>query len=230
MTDPRLVFLLDVDNTLLDNDRVKSDIQAALPGLIGDGRASRFWELYESVRDERGFVDYPLTAKRLGEDCHDPGLEQKVMDFLYSVRFMDYLYPHALECIQYLNTIGLPVIVSDGDQVYQVFKIKSSGLYDAVDGRVLITVHKEEELKHIFATWEADQYVAVDDKARIIEALEKCCPKTVTTVLVMQGHYASLDNLTREPDFILQKIGDLRTITKQQFLDPHAAEPAGTTA
>jgi FMN phosphatase YigB (HAD superfamily) len=135
--------------------------------------------------------------------------------------FRDYLYPHALDTIDYLNTIGEPVILSDGDPTFQPLKISKSGIAAAVHGRVLVVVHKEDELDKVFDRYPAGHYVAVDDKPRIVAALERECPTTFTTVLVEQGKYAEEDHYTPAPDIVVAAIADLRDISRAEFLHPH---------
>jgi FMN phosphatase YigB (HAD superfamily) len=212
----KLTFLLDVDNTLLNNDLLKTDIARDLEDRLGRQRATRFWELYEEVREDEDFVDYPRTVERLGEEYHDPDMTRDLRQLLRTFPFRRYLYPHVLETIAHLKTMGTVVILSDGDTVFQPLKIRESGLADAVDGHVLIYVHKEDELDAVFAAYPADHYVMVDDKARILAALETCCPTEFTTVLVCQGKYAHLD-ASPKPDHVIEHIADLRRFTRQQF-------------
>src|SRR2546423_15584322 len=168
----KLVFLLDVDNTLLDNDRLKADLAARIEDMLGPDKARRFWEIYEQVRAESDFVDLPQTVKRFTAMNGVKIPEQRLAGVIDSVPFTSYLYPRVLETIAYLNTLGECVILSDGDSVFQPYKIRESGLERAVDGRVLVFVHKEEELPKVFSAYPADHYVAVDDKPRIGSALE----------------------------------------------------------
>jgi FMN phosphatase YigB (HAD superfamily) len=216
---PTLVFLLDVDNTLLDNDHVKEAIADAVEKDIGPERAARFWQLYEVVRRETGYVDFPTTVTRLSGQLGDPSIADQLNNLLQRFPFKDYLYPHALDTIGYLNTLGDAVILSDGDSVFQPFKIKESGIEAAVSGRVLVYVHKEEELEHVFEAYPADHYEAVDDKPRIVSALEKACPTTFTTVLVEQGKYARDAGYAPPPDYVIPAIGDLRGFNREQFLN-----------
>ncbi|MBV9279054.1 MAG: HAD family hydrolase [Chloroflexi bacterium] len=215
---PSLVFLLDVDNTLLDNDRLKEDLQRTIEERIGQERARRFWEVYEDVRQDEDFVDYPETVRRMVVEYRDPGLGEQLQAILDAVPFTSYLYPHVMEAIAHLNTMGTAVILSDGDSVFQPQKIKKSGLEAAVEGRVLIFVHKELELPTVFERYPADHYVVVDDKARIIAALERECPTRFTTVLVLQGKYAHPEDFDPKPDLVVPHVGDLRTFPKDRFL------------
>jgi FMN phosphatase YigB (HAD superfamily) len=217
-TDASLVFLLDVDNTLLDNDRLKDDLAGRLREIIGVQQAERFWEIYEQVRGEQGFVDYPRTVRLLAQETRNPGLQTMLMQLLDTWDFRSYLYPHTLDTIAYLESLGTAVILSDGDSVFQPLKIKRSGLSDAVDGRVLVYVHKENELPAVFSLYPADHYVAVDDKPRIVSSLEKACPATFTTILVKQGKYADAGPFSPPPDYVVGEIGDLRYFSRQQFL------------
>ena len=218
-SDPRsIVFLLDVDNTLLDNDRLKEDLQRRFLGLLGQERSDRFWQIYEEVRRDEDYVDYPLTFKRMAEEQNDPELRTSLETVLEGLQFSSYLYPGVLGMLAYLRTLGTTVILSDGDQAFQPYKIRYSGLERAVDGRVLIYVHKEQELPRVFAHFPADHYVAVDDKPRILAALETECPTTFTTVLVLQGKYAVPGPSTPAPDYVIDRIAALHSFSKERFL------------
>lgn len=218
-SDPRsIVFLLDVDNTLLDNDRLKEDLQRRFLTLLGQERSDRFWQIYEEVRRDEDYVDYPLTFKRIAEEQNDPELRTSLETVLEGLQFSSYLYPGVLGTLAYLRTLGTPVILSDGDQVFQPYKIRYSGLERAVDGHVLIYVHKEQELPRVFAHFPADHYVAVDDKPRILAALETECPTTFTTVLVLQGKYAVPGAFTPAPDYVIDRIAALHSFSKERFL------------
>lgn len=221
-----IVFLLDVDNTLLDNDKLKSDISDNLERLVGPERAHRFWQLYEQVREEEDYVDYPTTVERMEKEYNDPALGRQLNDLLDRIAFKSYLYPHVLDTIAYLETLGTVTILSDGDSVFQPRKIRESGLEEAVHGNVMVYVHKEQELKHVFARYAARHYVAVDDKPRIVSALERDCPEKFTTILILQGKYARQGELEPKPDYVLPHIGDLRHFTREQFLAPGEARAA----
>ncbi len=213
-----IVFLLDVDNTLLDNDKLKSDLTTRLESLLGAERAAEFWRTYEMVRQEEDYVDYPTTVRRWVEASGDPNGGKALQQVLDSIDFPSYLYPHALDAIAYLRTIGTPAVLSDGDSVFQPQKIRESGIEAAVNGNVLIYIHKEAELPKVFSRFGADHYVMVDDKPRILSALEQTCPTTFTTVMVLQGKYARLNEYKPAPDYVLPAIADLRKLTPEQFL------------
>lgn len=211
-----LTFLLDVDNTLLNNDLLKADLARDLERRLGSEKAARFWDLYEDVREDEDFVDYPRTVQRLAEEYHDPAMARDLRHLLQNLPFQRYLYPHVMETIAHLRTMGAVVILSDGDTVFQPRKIRESGLEAAVNGHVLIYIHKEEELAAVFAAYPADHYVMVDDKPRILAALETCCPTEFTTVLVCQGKY-SHEDASPKPDYVVEHIADLRQFPWQQF-------------
>jgi FMN phosphatase YigB (HAD superfamily) len=212
-----LVIFLDVDNTLLDNDGLKADVGQKLHALFGEARAARFWEIYEEVRAEVDYVDYPTTIERFSSEDGEPGLLGRLTEILYNYPFKDRLYPDVFETLERLERRGLPVILSDGDPVYQPLKIQRSGLAEAVGGRVMICVHKEAELPRVFETYPADHYVMVDDKPRIHAALERTCPADFTTILVMQGKYAQDDTWEPRPDLVVDSIGDLRFLPDSAF-------------
>lgn len=218
--------MLDVDNTLLDNDRLKADLDRKLQATLGPERTERFWQLYEQARNERGYVDYPRTVQLMADEYHDADLVRELQATLDSISFRSYVYPHALETIAYLKTLGTVVILSDGDPVFQPKKIRESGLEAAVDGHVIISVHKEGELGTVFARYPAGHYVIVDDKPRILSALERECPSEFTTILVLQGKYASADSFSPRPDLVVPHIGDVRELTREQLTHPHSREGA----
>jgi FMN phosphatase YigB (HAD superfamily) len=210
--DDPIVFLLDVDNTLLDNDRFSADLDAHLTQALGaDGRA-RYRALYETDRDQRGYADYlePLQQMRR-EFPTDPDLLQ-VSRFLLDYPFAGCLYPGALDAIAALAERATPVILSDGDVVFQPRKIQRSGLWDAVQGRVLVYVHKEHMLDAVEQAYPAPHYVMVDDKPRLLAAIKAVLGARVTTVFVRQGHYATEAAVAEShppPDFTIARIGDL---------------------
>lgn len=215
-----VVFLIDCDNTLLDNDRVLEDLREHLTREFGAESSARYWAIFERLRDELGYADYlgALQRYRL-EDERDPRLLM-MSSFLVDYPFADRLYPGALDVIAHLRTQGPTVILSDGDVVFQPRKIQRSGLWDAVDGRVLIFVHKEQMLDAVEARFPARHYVMIDDKLRLLALMKAQWRDRLTTVFPRQGHYA-LDprNLATWPaaDLTVERIGyllghDLRAI------------------
>lgn len=226
-TERRLGFLLDVDNTLLDNDALKEYLAAELRRTLGDSGAARFWALYEEVRRERDVVDLPLTARRYAAEAGGVAgdatgradeLLATLMGLLDALPFARFVYPHALETLRYLATLGAVGILSDGDEVFQRMKIERSGLAAAVDGHVLIYAHKEQHLNEVAAAQPAEQRVLIDDKARILADVKAILGTRVTTVHVLQGHYAR-EPLPPgfQPDIIVAAIGDLRGIGADRF-------------
>jgi FMN phosphatase YigB (HAD superfamily) len=215
---PGVVFFLDVDNTLLDNDGLKADLARQLTDMLGSERSERFWEMYEQVRKDEDYVDYPTTVQRFSAEDGEAGLQDRLTRLLYDYPFRDRLYPHVFETLEHLAQFGVTVLLSDGDPVYQPLKIQRSGLAAAVDGRVMICVHKEAELPRVFATYPADHYVMIDDKPRIHAALERCCSTEFTTILVKQGKYATDDTVRPRPDLTADSIGDLRFWPEEKLL------------
>lgn len=220
MTGPDdVVFLLDVDNTLLDNDRVQDDLRTHLEQAFGAVSRDRYWAIFEALRDELGYADYlgALQRYRAGEvsgAMNDPRL-LLMSSFLVDYPFADRLYPGALDAIARLRTLGLTVILSDGDVVFQPRKVQRSGLWDAVEGRVLIYIHKEQMLGDLERRYPARHYVMVDDKLRILAAMKRILGDRLTTVFPRQGHYA-LDPriLSASPpaDVAVEGVGDLRDL------------------
>jgi hypothetical protein len=209
------VFLVDVDNTLLDNDAVIRDLRDCLRSSVGNDGERRYFEMLEELRADLGYVDYFGALQRLRmERPVDLGILD-VSLFLLRYPFADRVYPKALDVIAYLNTRAPVVILSDGDAVYQPRKVRQSGLSRAVDGRVLIYPHKEVMLDDVERRFPALRYVAVDDKLRLLAAIKKVWNERVTTVFVRQGHYANdPSQVTPHPaaDVTVDAIGDLGTI------------------
>lgn len=210
------VVLFDVDNTLLDNDRVIADLRAHLEQEFGAVTAGRYWAHFEALRSELGYADYLGALQRWRLDAEPlPGAEMRLLKmsgFLVDYPFADRLYPYALDVIQRLNASGPTVILTDGDVVFQPRKIQRSGLWDAVAGRVLIYVHKELMLDAVQQHYPARHYVMVDDKLRILAAMKGVMQSRLTTVFPRQGHYAlDLAAIAAYPpaDFTVERIGDL---------------------
>jgi FMN phosphatase YigB (HAD superfamily) len=207
-----VVFLLDCDNTLLDNDRVHDDLRAHLEREFGPENRDRYWQIFEDLRVELGYADYlgALQRYRLGA-MNDPRLLQ-MSSFLVDYPFAERLYRGSLAAIEHLRSWGLTVILSDGDVVFQPRKIQRSGLWEAVEGRVLIYIHKELMLDDVEQRYPARHYVMVDDKLRILAAMKKIWGNRLTTVFPRQGHYA-LDpkNILAYPaaDLAVERIGYL---------------------
>ncbi len=213
MTSPRkVVFLFDVDNTLLDNDRVEVDLMNHLEHEFGAETRDRYWAILEDLRTELGYADYlgALQRYRL-EDLCDPRL-LTMSSFLVDYPFAERLYPGALHVLEHVRAWGPTVILSDGDVVFQPRKVQSSGLWEAVEGHVLIYIHKEEMLDDVERRYPARHYVMVDDKLRIVTAMKKRWGSRLTTVWPRQGHYA-LDPqaIATYPaaDVTIERIGDL---------------------
>lgn len=208
----KLVFLFDVDNTLLDNDRVTADLKQQLEREVGHQRQERYWAIFEELRTELGYADYLGALQRYRavypRDPHVLALSE----FLLHYPFGDRLFPHALDAVQHIKQFGTPVILSDGDVVFQPHKIHDSGLFKAFAGAVLIYIHKEVELEDVARRYPAEHYVLIDDKIRILAEVKKIWGQQVTTVFVRQGHYA-LDQKTvssyPSADLTIERIGDL---------------------
>ncbi|MGE5130981.1 MAG: HAD family hydrolase [Sphingomonadaceae bacterium] len=206
-----LVFLFDVDNTLLDNDRVQADLRTELARRFGAASRDRYWAILEALRGELGYVDYlgALERYRL-ERMHDPRV-LRVSSWLIEYPFAERLYPRALQVLRRARQHARTVILSDGDAVFQPRKVERSGLWDAVQGDVLIYVHKEQMLDEVERLYPARHYVMLDDKLRILAAMKKIWGARVTTVFVRQGHYANdAAALAHYPpaDSALARIGD----------------------
>ena len=185
-----VVFLLDVDNTLLDNDRVAADLQRHLKREVGSEREQRYWAIFEQLREELGYADYLGALQRYRiEYPRDPHL-LTVSSFLVNYPFANRLFPNSLDVIDSVKQWGPAVILSDGDVVFQPRKVERSGLFDAVEKNVLIYIHKEQELEDVERRYPAKHYVLVDDKLRILTAVKQIWGSRVTTIFPRQGRYA----------------------------------------
>jgi FMN phosphatase YigB (HAD superfamily) len=219
----RTVFLFDVDNTLLDNDSIISDLSAHLDREVGTEHERSYWAIFEALRTELGYADYLGALQRYRNTYpHDP-CTLAASRFLMNYPFASRLFPGALEVIEHVRRWGTPALLTDGDIVFQPRKIDRSGLYDAFHGRVLIYVHKETELDDVEARYPADHYVMIDDKLRILDAMKKIWGAKVTTVFVRQGHYA-LDpaQVAAYPsaDLTIERIREISDYDRGRFAAP----------
>ncbi len=210
-----VVFLLDVDNTLLDNDEIDRDLQRHLRQAFGADCEARYWQIFEDLRAELGYADYLGTLQRYRlEHPRDPHLLEMSL-FLVDYPFADRLYPGALDVVKWLRAVGQTVILSDGDVVFQPRKVERSGLWDAVDGHVLIYIHKEQMLEDVEERYPARHYVMVDDKLRILAESKRVWGNRLTTVFPRQGHYASDPKIVAAyppADVSIERIGELRDV------------------
>jgi FMN phosphatase YigB (HAD superfamily) len=218
---PGTVFLFDVDNTLLDNDRVANDLKRYLADKVGEACSRRYWDIFEQLRTELGYADYlgALQGYRV-ERPGDPKL-LAVSHFMVNYPFANRLFPESLDAVEYARQLGRALILSDGDVVFQPLKIDRSGLYEIFEGHVLIYIHKELELDDVEARYPAAHYIMVDDKVRILAAIKKHWGARVTTVFPRQGHYAMDAALVAEypkPDITLERIGELQKYSREQIL------------
>jgi FMN phosphatase YigB (HAD superfamily) len=210
-TDPNVVFLFDVDNTLLDNDRVTRDLHRHLESEVGARGAMRYWAIFEKLRAELRYADYLGALQRFRTEYpHDLRL-LTVSRFLVNYPFANRLYPNSLDVIERARSWGRTALLTDGDVVFQPRKVERSGLGEAVDGHVLVYVHKEKELADVSRRYPSRHYVVVDDKLRLLTAIKKIWKTRVTTVFVRQGHYAQDSKIVAEcppADLTLERIGD----------------------
>jgi FMN phosphatase YigB (HAD superfamily) len=224
-----VVFLLDVDNTLLDNDQLIADLRQRLVAEFGTAAAARYWSIFDALRAEFGFVDYLGALQRFRgvvDDAASVRLAQ-VSAFLIDYPFAERLYPRALDVVARLDRLGPTVILSDGDVVFQPRKIERSGLSNAVSDRVLICIHKEAALADVERLYPAHRYVMIDDKLRLLTAMKKVWGERLVTVFVRQGHYA-LDpaETGRYPaaDVTVERIGELLESDVASWLEAVAPE------
>ncbi len=222
MTAPhRVVFLFDVDNTLLDNDHVTADLRRYLEREVGVERNARYWAIFEELRSELGYADYLGALQRYrGEYPRDPHI-LAVSAYLINYPFANRLFPNALDVLEMCRAWGPTVVLSDGDVVFQPRKIERSAIWDAVGGDVLIYIHKEHELDDVERRYPAEHYVLVDDKVRILAAVKEIWGDRLSTVFPKQGHYAhDPQEVAKYPaaDITVERIGDLLAYDLPAFL------------
>jgi FMN phosphatase YigB (HAD superfamily) len=222
MTRPHdLVFLFDVDNTLLNNDHVERDLRQHLSSELSPQARDRYFEIFEELRQECGYADYLGAIERYRlEALHDPRV-LKTSCWLVDYPFAQRLYPEALDVVEHVRRLGLPVILSDGDAVFQPRKVERSGLWGAFKGLVLIYMHKETMLADVEKLYPAPHYVMVDDKLRLLAAIKQFWGNRVTTVFVKQGHYATDAKILASyppADIQIDRIGDLLDYHLAAFL------------
>ncbi len=209
------VFLFDVDNTLLDHDRVTKDLRNFLNSEVGEERSSHYWNIFETLRAELGYADYLGALQRYRiENPYDSHL-LSVSTFLVNYPFANRLFPNSLDVLELCKGLGTVVILTDGDVVFQPRKIETSGLFKAVDGNILIYIHKEKELSDVERRYPSKKYILIDDKLRILSAVKEVWGERVTTVFPRQGHYAfdaSQTSLYPPADIQIERIGDLLNV------------------
>jgi FMN phosphatase YigB (HAD superfamily) len=206
------VFLFDVDNTLLDNDRIQADLGKHLADNYGSDVRDRFWVIFEQLRAELGYADYLGALKRYRlEAMHHPKV-LRIANWLVDYPFHERLYPNAISVVKAAQRFGITAILSDGDAVFQPRKIERSGLWSVFGDNVLIYVHKELELADVETHFPSKRYVMIDDKLRILDAIKRIWADRVTTVFPRQGHYAADAKILSEfppADITIEHIGDL---------------------
>ena len=214
------VFLLDVDDTLLDNDRFGADLGKRLESDFGAEARKRYWGIFEELRAQSGFADYLGSLQVFRNGLDDDPRFLGMSDFLLEYQFANLLYPQALQAIGHLRTMGRAVILSDGDVVFQPRKIKHAGIWNAVEGAVLIYIHKEKVLDHVQRRYPASHYVVVDDKPNLLAAMKSQLREKLTTVFVRQGHYAlaaGSNSLQPPPDRVIERIGEILNFQSSDF-------------
>lgn len=231
-TEPNtVVFLFDVDNTLLDNDRVIEDLRRYLARELGDERTQQYFEIFERLRSELGYADYlgALQSYR-NHNPRDPHV-LALASFLIDYPFANRLFPGSLDALEHAARMGQTVILSDGDVVFQPRKVERSGLFAAVEQRVLIYIHKELELDDVSRRFPADHYVLVDDKMRILTAVKQRWGSKLTSVFPKQGHYARAADVPSypAPDVTLERIGDLVQYDLPALLRAASAQAQAST-
>ncbi len=214
------VFLLDVDNTLLDNDRFQSDLGERLADGFGAAARDLYWDIFGRLRDASGYADYLASMQALRPSLGDDPKLLEMSDFLLDYPFHERLYPSALDAIAHLKDFGTPVVLSDGDAIFQPRKVRRSGIRAAVAGRVLIYIHKEQSVADIERREPARGYFMIDDKPHLLAAVKRILTSRVTTVFVRQGHYArapGIEAIEPKPDRVIDRIGELNDWQPRDF-------------
>jgi FMN phosphatase YigB (HAD superfamily) len=220
MLNSDVVFLLDVDNTLLDNDRFGADLGNRLESDFGVDARKRYWAIFEDLRAKLGFADYLGSLQVFRNGLDDDPRFLGLSDYLLEYQFANLLFPQALQAIRHVRSLGRAVVLSDGDVVFQPRKIKHAGIWNAVDGAVLIYVHKEKVLDHVQRRYPASHYVVVDDKPNLLAAMKTQLGARLTTVFVRQGHYAlaaGANEARPPPDRTIERIAELATFRSSDF-------------
>lgn len=216
-----IVFLLDVDNTLLDNDKVTADLKRHLGQAFGPERQERYWAIFEELRKELGYADYLGALQRYrAENPRDPNF-LTLSHYMLEYPFANRIYPGAIDMIEKFNGWGQSVVLSDGDVIFQPRKIERSGILEAVEGRVLIYVHKELELPDVEKRFPADHYVMVDDKIRILTEMKKYWGGKLTTIFPRQGHYALDPAIVSQyppADLTIDRVGDVVNLDRDTIV------------
>lgn len=217
----KAVFLFDVDNTLLDNDRVAQNLRAFLEKEVGPERSDRYWEIFEEERAELGYADYLGALQRYRVEHPYDTHVLAVSTFLINYPFANRLFPNSLDAVDHCRKFGRTVVLTDGDVVFQPRKVERSGLFEAFEGNILIYIHKEHELEDVERRYPAEHYVLVDDKLRILTAIKKIWGERVTTVFPRQGHYAFDEKeIAKYPpaDITIERIGDLLNFSEEDLI------------
>jgi len=220
MTPSPFVFLVDVDNTLLDNDRIQADLKRHLEREFGAASRDRYWVILEALFVELGYRDYLGALQRYRVEHPQDVRLMSMSSYLVDYPFANRLYPGALDVLERFRSWGPTVILSDGDVVFQPRKVERSGIWEAVDGHVLIYIHKEETLDDVERRYPAQHYVLVDDKPRILAAAKKIWRDRVTTIFPRQGQYARDAKAYPPADLTVERIGDLMTHDLPELLSP----------
>jgi FMN phosphatase YigB (HAD superfamily) len=223
MATNHIVSLFDVDNTLLDNDRITADLKRHLEREVGHEQQERYWTIFEQLRSELGYAEYLGALQRYRLEHPRDSHLLTVSHFMVNYPFANRLFPNALDVVEHVKQWGAAVILSDGDVVFQPRKIERSGLFEAADGNVLIYVHKEQELDDVERRYPAAHYVLIDDKLRILSAVKERWGARVTTVFPRQGHYAhDVQALATYPpaDVRIERIGELLRYDLAALLTP----------
>jgi FMN phosphatase YigB (HAD superfamily) len=206
-----IVFLVDVDNTLIDNDRIQNDLKRHIEREFGAECRDRYWTILEDLFTELGYRDYLGALQRYRAEHREDIRLLAMSSYLVDYPFANRLYPGSLDVLERFGEWGRTVILSDGDVVFQPRKVERAGISEAVDGHVLIYIHKEDELDDVARRYPAAHYVLVDDKPRILAAVKKIWDDRVTTILPRQGQYALAADAGSYPpaDLTVERIGDL---------------------
>ena len=217
-----VAYLFDVDNTLLDSDRVIDDLRRHLSREFSQNDQQHYWKIFDELQEALGYADYLGALQRYRCESSSEQHFLKLSLFLLNYPFAERLFPQALDVIAYLKKRGLVTILSDGDVVFQPLKIHSSGLSEAVEGRVLVYIHKEQQLHEVERHFPAHHYVMIEDKPHLLTAAKKLWKDRATTIFVQQGRHAHDPKNVKPfpaPDLTVERIGNLLSSDYRHLFD-----------
>jgi len=202
------LFLVDLDNTLLNNDAVKAEIRKSLITVLGQSDAQHFWDHYNAIRTKTNLVDFPSAIKKYCEEKNAKTCDIRLKKIFHSINFKQALYPNVENVLNHLKTKGEVALFTEGDMIYQKVKIEKSGV-GAMVNHIYHFEHKLEHFEAIKKKFHTYHIVVIDDRSETLMKLKALYPE-ITIVEVCQGHYSDVDHKPHpELDKTIESIGDL---------------------